>query len=49
MLYSSKELKPTIEIVEQIGGVCPSCGRKIEAGSSVVKVKPLNDSKGGKV
>ncbi|MGQ9513458.1 MAG: hypothetical protein ACUVTL_00125 [Thermoproteota archaeon] len=30
VLYESNELKSPIEILQGLGGGCPSCGRKIE-------------------
>ncbi|MBO3802319.1 MAG: hypothetical protein JTT11_00350 [Candidatus Brockarchaeota archaeon] len=34
VLYESTELKSPIEIMQGLGGGCPSCGRKLEYDSS---------------
>jgi DNA-directed RNA polymerase subunit RPC12/RpoP len=42
VLYEGVELRPPDEIIQQYGGKCPKCGRKLSLLPLDVEVKPIN-------
>jgi uncharacterized OB-fold protein len=40
VLYEGVDLKPPDEVVQQCGGKCPKCGKKLLLIPSYVEVKP---------
>jgi DNA-directed RNA polymerase subunit RPC12/RpoP len=39
VLYESYELKPPEEIIEQLGGTCPRCGKKLKFNPNDILVQ----------
>jgi hypothetical protein len=42
ILYEGSELKPPDEVIQQHGGKCPKCSRKLSLMPLDVEVKPLS-------
>jgi len=42
VLYEGLELKPPDEIIQQNGGKCPKCNRKLSLLPMDVEVKPIS-------
>ena len=40
ILHKGLELKPADEIMQQIGGLCPKCGRKLSFNPGNVEISP---------
>jgi hypothetical protein len=42
ILYEGAELKPPDEVIQDCGGKCPKCGRKLSLLPQDVEVKPVS-------
>lgn len=45
VLYDEKDLKPPEEVIQQLKGVCPRCGKKLSFDPAKVDIRVMREGK----